>query len=288
MSERQIVKMIYANFENDGGAAAVIRQGITKTNHELLDPFVSLVELSFSPPGGFRDHPHRGFESVTYMLQGGLIHQDCNGHQGTIQEGDVQWTTAGRGLIHSEMPQEEVNSLIQLWINLPSSQKMIWPKNREIPNSYIRRAWGDGVEVKIIAGKSMGVESRPPYYTETPIMFLDITLDPTAQTLQTIPESWTAFAYVLEGDEGVFSSSDSSTVEAHNVVVFGRGDYVSVKNTSSSRPLRFLLIAGEPIGEPVVQHGPFVMNSQADIDMTIDDYRNAKNGFEMAKSWRSQ
>ncbi|EOA23352.1 hypothetical protein CARUB_v10019471mg [Capsella rubella] len=258
----------------------------SESDHELLDPFVSLAEFSVSPPGGFRDHPHRGFESVTYMLQGGIIYQDFNGHKGTIHEGDVQWVTAGRGIIHSEMPDEEVNNGIQLWINLSSSDKMIKPKNKVISSTGIPRAEKDGAEVKVIAGDSMGVQS--PFYTKTPIMFLDFTLEPRAHTHQTIPESWTAFAYVIQGDEGVFSSSDSSTVKAHNVVVFGTGDGVSVWNTSSSRPLRFLLIAGEPIGEPVVQHGPFVMNSQAEIDMTIGDYRNAKNGFEMAKYWRSE
>lgn len=162
----------------------------------------------------------------------------------------------------------------------------IEPKNLEISSSDIPRAEEDGVEVKVIAGDSMGVQS--PFYTKTPIMFLDFTLEPRAQTHQTVPESWTAFAYVIEGDEGVFSSSDSSTVQAHNLVVFGTGYKVSVWNTSRSRPLRFLLVAGEPIGEHVVQHGPFVMNSQAEIDMTIGDYRNAKNGFEMAKNWRSE
>ncbi|ESQ44158.1 hypothetical protein EUTSA_v10006431mg [Eutrema salsugineum] len=258
----------------------------SETDHGLLDPFVSLAEFSVSPPGGFRDHPHRGFESVTYMLQGGIIHQDFNGHKGTIYEGDVQWTTAGRGIVHSEMPAEEINNGLQLWINLPSTYKMIEPKNLEISSSEIPIAEEDGVEVKVIAGESMGVQS--PFYTKTPIMFLDFTLEPRAQTHQTVPASWTAFAYIIEGDEGVFSSSDSSTVQANNVVVFGTGDEVSVWNTSSSRPLRFLLIAGEPIGESVVQHGPFVMNSQAEIDMTIGDYRNGRNGFEMAKYWRSE
>ncbi|XP_020879610.1 putative pirin-like protein At3g59260 [Arabidopsis lyrata subsp. lyrata] len=194
--------------------------------------------------------------------------------------------TAGRGIIHSEMPEEQVNKGLQLWINLPSSDKMMEPKNLDMSSSEIPRADEYGVEVKVIAGESMGVKS--PFYTKTPVMFLDFTLDPRVQTHQTVPESWTAFAYIIEGDEGVFSSSDSSTVQAHNVVVFGTGDEVSVWNTSSSRSLRFLLIAGEPIGEPVVERGPFVMNSQAEIDMTIRDYRNAQNGFEMAKHWRSE
>ncbi|XP_048617732.1 putative pirin-like protein At3g59260 [Brassica napus] len=160
------------------------------------------------------------------------------------------------------------------------------PKALELSSSEIPRAEEDVVEVKVIAGESMGVKS--PFYTKVPIMFLDITLKQRAQTHQTVPESWTAFAYVIDGDDGVFRSSDSYTVQAHTVVVLGKGDGVSVLNTSSFKPLRFLLIAGEPISEPVVQHGPFVMNSQAEIDMTIEDYRSAKNGFEGAKSWRSE
>ncbi|CAN8280042.1 unnamed protein product [Cochlearia groenlandica] len=285
MLTRRVIKKIFANLENES-EGAVIRHGITKSDHELLDPFVSLVEFSVSPAGGFIDHPHRGFESVTYMLKGGIIHQDFTGHKGTIYEGDVQWMRAGRGIIHSEMPKEDINNGIQLWINLPSNDKMIEPETIEISSSEIPKAEEDGVEVKVIAGESMGVKSS--FHTKVPIMFLDFTLEPKAHTYQTIPDSWTALAYVLEGDEGVFSSSDSSTVQAHSVVVFGTGDEVSVQNTSSHRPLRFLLIAGEPIGEPVVQHGPFVMNTHAEIDMTIGDYRSSTNGFELAKYWRSE
>uniref|UniRef100_M4CT95 Pirin C-terminal domain-containing protein n=1 Tax=Brassica campestris TaxID=3711 RepID=M4CT95_BRACM len=155
------------------------------------------------------------------------------------------------------------------------------PANVEISSSEMPVAYEEGVEVKVIAGVSMGVQS--PFYTRIPMMFLDITLQPRSQTQQTIPESWTAFAYVLDGNEGVFGSSDSYAVQAHTLVVFGTGDEVSVWNTSNYRPLRFLLIAGEPIGESVVQHGPFVMNTQAEIDRTIWDYRNGQNGFEMAK-----
>ncbi|XP_019100971.1 PREDICTED: pirin-1-like [Camelina sativa] len=145
----------------------------------------------------------------------------------------------------------------------------------------IPRAEENGVEVKVIAVDSMGIKT--PVYTRTPTMFLDFTLKPGSQTHQNVPESWTTFAYIIEGDEGVFGSLNSSAISAHHVVVIGPGGLVSVWNKSTSRSLRFLLIAGEPIGEPVVQCGPFVMNSQAEIDLAFDDYQNAKNGFEMAK-----
>lgn len=148
----------------------------------------------------------------------------------------------------------------------------------------IKRAERDGVEVRIIAGESMGVHS--PVYTRTPTMYLDFTLKPRAQMHQSIPESWNSFVYLIQG-EGCFGSPNSSPVTAHHVLVLGPGDGLSVWN-KSSEPLRFVLIGGQPLNEPVVQYGPFVMNTQAEIDQTIKDYQYSKNGFEMAKSWRSQ
>lgn len=160
----------------------------------------------------------------------------------------------------------------------------IEPRYQEIRSEDIKQVEKDGVEVRIIAGESMGVQS--PVYTRTPTMYLDFTLKPRAQVHQSIPESWNAFAYVIEG-EGVFGSINSPPVSVHNVLVLSPGDGVSVWN-KSAKPLRFVLIAGQPLNEPVVQYGPFVMNSQAEIEQTIEDYHYCKNGFEMAKSWRSQ
>ncbi|CAL8084574.1 unnamed protein product [Prunus armeniaca] len=247
-----------------------------------LDPFLMLDDFSVSPPAGFPDHPHRGFETVTYMLQGGITHQDFAGHKGTIWTGDVQWMTAGRGIVHSEMPAGEgPNTGLQLWINLSRKDKMIEPRYQELLSKDIRRAEKDGVEVRVIAGETMGVSS--PVFTRTPALFFDFTLKPKAQLHQSIPETWTSFVYIIEG-EGVFGSTHAS---AHHVLVLGPGDGLSVCN-KSSEPLRFVLVGGQPINEPVVQHGPFVMNSQDEINQTIQDYHYGQNGFEMAKSWRSQ
>ncbi|KAG2296061.1 hypothetical protein Bca52824_042730 [Brassica carinata] len=288
---RSVIKKVFAKLQKEGDGA-VVRRGISRSEQKLLDPFLMLDEFSVSPPAGFPDHPHRGFETVTYVLEVNETSSSSfyfKGHKGTIYAGDVQWMTAGRGIIHSEMPEEEVNKGLQLWINLSSKEKMIEPNYQELSNSDIPKAEQNGVQVKVIAGESMGIQS--PVYTRTPTMFVDFTLDPGAQFHQNVPQSWNAFAYVLESGEGgaVFGSSDSSPVSSHNVVVFGQGnDGVSVWNKSSSKKLRFVLIAGEPIGEPVVQYGPFVMNTQAEIDMTIEDYHYSKNGFEMAKYWKSQ
>ncbi|KAG8375974.1 hypothetical protein BUALT_Bualt09G0014900 [Buddleja alternifolia] len=240
-----------------------------------------------SPPAGFPDHPHRGFETVTYMLQGGITHQDFGGHKGTIHGGEVQWMTAGRGIVHSEMPAGEgTHTGLQLWINLSSKDKMIEPRYQELLSEDIPKAEKDGVEVKVIAGEAMGVHS--PVYTRTPTMYLDFTLKPNSQYHQTIPQSWNAFVYIIEGEGGVFGIPNSSPTPAHHILVLGvGGEGLSVWNKSSSEPLRFILVGGQPLNEPVVQHGPFVMNTQAEIDKTIEDYYYAKNGFEKARQWRS-
>ncbi|KAK0608263.1 hypothetical protein LWI29_028054 [Acer saccharum] len=280
---RMVAKKVLAKTQHEGDGA-VVRRGIGRADLKNLDPFLMLDDFSVSPPAGFPDHPHRGFETVTYMLQGGITHQDFAGHKGTIHTGDVQWMTAGRGIIHSEMPAGDgPQKGLQLWINLSSKDKMIEPRYQELLSEDIKRAENDGVEVRVIAGESMGV--RSPVYTRTPAMYLDFSLKPRAQLEQNIPESWNAFVYIIEG-EGVFGSVNSSSVSAHHVLVLSPGDGISVWN-KSSKTLRFVLVAGQPLNEPVVQYGPFVMNSQAEIDQTIEDYHYSKNGFEMAKHWRS-
>ncbi|KAK9146094.1 hypothetical protein Sjap_005997 [Stephania japonica] len=268
-----------------GGALEDVGGFLFRPDLKYLDPFVMLDEFSVSPPAGFPDHPHRGFETVTYMLQGAFAHQDFSGHKGIIRTGDVQWMTAGRGIIHSEMPAGEGPQWgLQLWINLSSRDKMIEPRYQEVPSEDIMRAEEDGVEVRVIAGEAMGV--RSPVYTRTPTMYLDFTLKPGAQLHQSIPETWNSFVYVIDG-EGLFGSLNTNPVSAHHLLVLGPGDGLTVWN-QSSRKLRFAVIGGQPLNEPVVQYGPFVMNSQAEIDQAIEDYQLSKNGFEMAKYWRSE
>ncbi|GER40821.1 pirin [Striga asiatica] len=216
---------------------------------------------------------------------GGITHQDFAGHKGTIHAGEVQWMTAGRGIVHSEMPAGEgTNTGLQLWINLSAKDKMIEPRYQELVANDIPKAEKDGVEVKVIAGEAMGVHS--PVYTRTPTMFLDFTLKPNSQYHQSIPGSWNAFVYIIEG-EGVFGVPNFPQTEAHHILVLGPGEGLSVWNKSSSAKLRFILVGGLPLNEPVVQHGPFVMNSQHEIEKTIEDYYYGRNGFEMARHWRS-
>ncbi|KAJ8547028.1 hypothetical protein K7X08_010614 [Anisodus acutangulus] len=280
---RLVVKKILARAQNEGDGA-VVRRSIGRPELQNLDPFLMLDEFNVSPPAGFPDHPHRGFETVTYMLQGAFTHQDFAGHKGTIRTGDVQWMTAGRGIVHSEMPAGPgTHKGLQLWINLSSKDKMIEPRYQELLHENIPKVEKDGVSVTILAGESMGVKSH--VFTRTPTMYLDFTLKPGSEHHQPIPESWNSFIYIVEG-EGAFGSSDSTT-PAHHCLVLGPGEGLSVWNKSSN-PLKFVLIGGQPINEPVVQYGPFVMNTKTEIMQAYQDYQLGKNGFERARQWCSK
>ncbi|XAR56757.1 hypothetical protein NMG60_11037344 [Bertholletia excelsa] len=281
---RPVVRKLLARPQHEG-VGAVVRRSIGRFELKYFDPFLMLDEFSVSAPAGFPDHPHRGFETVTYMLQGAVIHEDFEGHKGMIGPGDLQWMTAGRGIVHSEMPAAQgTQKGLQLWINLSSDHKMIEPRYQEIASKDVIEAARDGVKVRVIAGEALGAKS--PIYTRTPTMYLDFTLKPGAHLQQPIPVSWNAFVYVLEG-EGIFGNSKSLPVSPHHLLLLGHGDGLEVWN-KSLRPLRFVLVGGEPLGEPVVQSGPFVMNTQEEIDQTIEDYENCINGFEKARHWRSE
>ncbi|KAI0523081.1 hypothetical protein KFK09_005471 [Dendrobium nobile] len=280
---RHVVKKVLAKQQQEGDGANV-RRSIGRPELRNFDPFLLLDEFSVSRPAGFPDHPHRGFETVTYMLEGAFTHQDFSGHKGTIRAGDLQWMTAGRGIVHSEMPAADgVQKGLQLWINLSSKDKMVEPNYQELLSKDIARINKNGVDVRIIAGEAFGVSS--PVYTRTPTMYLDFTMKPGAELRQLIPQEWNAFIYIIDG-EGVFGDEETSPISSHHVLILSNGDGLKVWN-KSGRPLRFVLIGGEPLNEPVVQYGPFVMNSQKEIQQTLEDYRLGKNGFEKAKHWKS-
>ena len=222
---------------------------------------------------------------MTYMLTGKFNHEDFAGHRGTIGPGDLQWMTAGRGIVHAEMPasQERAHGL-QLWINLPRSEKMCEPRYQELLDRDIPRFDdGEGVEVKVIAGESHGIKS--PVYTKTPTYYLDFKLAENKRVEQSIPEGWNAFVYVLGGSAYV----EGKKMDAHNTVVLSNeksetGLIVETKDETC----HFVLIAGKPLGEPVVQHGPFVMTSKEEIAQTFMDYQKGENGFERALHWESK
>ncbi|XP_062015488.1 pirin-like protein [Rosa rugosa] len=280
---RVVVRKFLARPQHEG-VGAIVRRSIGRFELRYFDPFLVLDEFSVTAPAGFPDHPHRGFETVTYMLQGAITHEDFEGHKGTIGAGDVQWMTAGRGIVHSEMPAAQgTQKGLQLWINLSSKHKMIEPKYQEMVSKDIAEATKEGIKVRVIAGEALGTKS--PINTRTPTMYLDFTLKPGAHLQQPIPTSWNAFVYVLEG-EGIFGTPKSLPVAGHHLLLLGSGDGLEAWNMSSKN-LRFILVGGQPLGEPVKQLGPFVMNTEEEIDQTVDDFENCVNGFEKATHWRS-
>ncbi|KAJ4959005.1 hypothetical protein NE237_026116 [Protea cynaroides] len=277
---RSVIKSLLPELRTDAIGSYLVCIG----SKELMgfDPFLAFFEFNFT--NKLNDHHHRGFETFTYMLEGAQTYQDFVGNKGTIRAGDVQWLTIGRGIVHSDTPTGEgLNRGLQLSINLPSGDKMMEPRYQEVVGEEIKKAEKDGIEVKVLAGESMGVNT--PVFTRTPTMFLDVIMKPGIEWHQSIPESWNSFVYILEG-KGVFGSLKFSTDTAHPLLVLGPGDGLSVWN-NSTETLRFVLFAGQPLHEPVVQTRSFVMNTKAEIQKASEDFRFHKNGFENARSWSS-
>jgi quercetin 2,3-dioxygenase len=282
-NERKVSRVFTAPRAQDGDGVE-LRRAFPGSVLTDLDPFLLLdqmgpMEFAAGDPRGFPPHPHRGFETVTYLLSGEMQHRDSWGNRGTLEPGDVQWMTAGSGLVHSEMPGEGLVRKggrlhgFQLWINLPRRDKMIAPRYQDTKSERIPTVRGaGGVEVKVIAGESLG--TKGVIDTRIPILYLHATLAPGAEFRQAVPQSENAFAFVIEG-QGTFGGSKA---EANQVALFDRaGDNVTVVN-SGSTPLSFLLIAGEPIGEPVARYGPFVMNSREELQQAVDDFREGRMG----------
>lgn len=254
-----------------------------------FDPFMLLDEMGPMDLGageakGAPDHPHRGFETVTYLLDGRFEHKDSQGHSGRLAPGDVQWMTAGTGVIHSEMPEKEFARIggrlhgFQLWVNLPRRDKMVKPRYQDTPSVKIPVAKSpDGrVKVKVIAGEALG--KRAVIETRTPIMYLHFTLQQGAKVAQPVPQDYNAFAYVV-GGRGLFGA-DEKPAQREQVVLFANdGNKISIKAPdNATSPLDVLLIAGVPLKEPVARYGPFVMNTKEEIYQAIDDYRSGRMG----------
>lgn len=285
---RTIEHIITAKETREGGGFIVHRPFPTSWIREF-DPFLLLDEMgpvNYSPGEavGAPDHPHRGFETVTYLLEGHMRHKDSRGHAGQLTPGDVQWMTAGSGVVHSEMPDAEFSRVggpahgFQVWVNLPRKDKMIRPRYQELESAQIPVGTNpDGTaSVRVIAGESLGVKAVTE--TRTPIYFLHFTLKPGARVVQSIPARYNAFAYVISGD-GRFGP-ERKQATGHQMVIFENdADSVILENPAEARaPLNFLLLAGIPLNEPVVRYGPFVMNTEDEIRQAIADFQNGKMG----------
>ncbi|MFZ9315627.1 MAG: pirin family protein [Burkholderiaceae bacterium] len=293
MSIRALIQKIPAQQTSDGAGVRLHRS--LGSQQARVDPFLMLDEFSTENPddyiAGFPPHPHRGFETVTYMLEGHMLHEDHLGNKGHLRSGDVQWMTAGRGIIHSEMPQQERGAMrgFQLWINLPAAEKMKPASYRDIPSAEIPVvSLPSGLRVKVIAGQffatsdihagapteAQGASQEPTtgpiHGISTQPLFLDVTLPPGGVFRQTLPEGHSCFLYVFEGV--VDLPGGSLAVKTGGVL----GPGTELEAQAQSAGARFLVLAARPLREPVVQYGPFVMNTRQEIEQAIADYQSGR------------
>lgn len=289
MSKIRTVAGVVNSIETLEGGGFLVRRPFPKPAFSFFDPFLLLDEMGPMDVGpgeakGAPDHPHRGFETVTYMLSGEMEHKDSHGHAGRLRPGDVQWMTAGGGVIHSEMPSREFQRDggrmhgFQLWVNLPQRDKMMSPRYQEIPGAQIPKAVSpDGlVTVSVIAGEALG--QKAVIETRTPIIYLHYRLEPGGVVTQTVPSAYNAFGYIVDG-EGLFGSERERAKDGQ-MIMFGQdGDEVRIENPADAETaLDVLLIAGEPLNEPVARYGPFVMNTNDEIHQAIQDYQLGRLG----------
>ena len=276
MSERRILRRIRGTDTSDG-AGVRLKRIIGQPGLDMVDPFLLLDEFRSDAAddyiAGFPEHPHRGFETVTYMLAGHMRHGDNHGNQGDLGPGSVQWMTAGRGILHSEMPQQE-NGLMwgfQLWVNLPAKDKMAAPRYQDIGPDRIPVVHPqEGVEVKVIAGELFGVAGPVAGIATAPV-YLDIAVQPGAQLEVPLPEGHSGFAYVFDGDDAQVAGD---VLRRSELAVLSKGDAVRIGGRE--KPARVLLVAGKPLGESVARYGPFVMNTPEEIHQAIADFRAGK------------
>ena len=284
---RKVEAVITAHRQLEGGGF-VVRRPFPTGGLDIVDPFLLLDEMGPADYGpgeavGAPDHPHRGFETVTYMLEGEFEHEDSAGNRGTIAAGDVQWMTAGRGVVHSEMPTRSIREKggrvhgFQVWVNLPARDKMIAPRYQEVPSARIPEAGSrDGLaRVRVIAGEALGV--RAVIDTRTAIVYQDWSLRPGAVVEQPIAEGQSALVYVFEGSALI--GDDQTPLTAGQLGRLGPGGAVRLAVAADAHEgARLLLLAGQPLGEPVARYGPFVMNTETEIRRAISDYRAGRLG----------
>ena len=280
---------VVSSIETLEGAGFLVRRPFPQASFSEFDPFLLLDEMGPMDLGpgqakGAPDHPHRGFETVTYLLSGEMQHKDSRGHAGRLRPGDVQWMTAGAGVVHSEMPSAEFAREggrmhgFQLWVNLPKRDKMMKPRYQEIPGSQIPNATSqDGlVSVSVIAGEAMG--QKAVIETRTPIVYLHYKIKPGGVATQQVSSAYNTFAYVVDG-AGLFGAEREPANDGQMILFAQDGDEVRIENPPDAKaPLDILLIGGMPLNEPIARYGPFVMNTQGEIRQAFEDYRLGRMG----------
>jgi redox-sensitive bicupin YhaK (pirin superfamily) len=268
------IERIVAGVPTSDGAGVKLTRVLTQNLQQRLDPFLMLDNFRSDDPGdylaGFPDHPHRGFETITYMIAGRMRHRDSAGNEGLLQNGGVQWMTAGRGVIHSEMPEQEngVMEGFQLWLNLPARRKMVPAWYRDIRKAEIPEyVTADGVAVRVIAGTSNGVAGAMTR-EETEPLYLDIDLPADSLFSTVLPATHNAFVYVYRGELTI----GGTQLGESRMAILANSPQADGVVMIASGPAKAILVAGNPLGEPIVQHGPFVMNSKDEIFQAIKDF----------------
>jgi redox-sensitive bicupin YhaK (pirin superfamily) len=283
------ISRIIDSIETTEGEGFVVHRSFPNNVILDFDPFLLLDEIGPKDlaPGeakGAPDHPHRGFETVTYMLEGRFEHRDSRGHAGKLGPGDVQWMTAGSGVVHSEMPEKEFARIggrlhgFQLWVNLPRQDKYSRPHYQEIPSSKIPLVTNGDVTARIIAGDALG--TRAIIETRIPIIYVHFTLQPGARTVLSVPKEYNTFAYVVGGQSNFGPNNNQKEVHRGQMVIFeNNGDQIEVKASKNTKsPFDILIIGGTPINEPIARYGPFVMNTKEEVYQAIQDYNDGLMG----------
>ena len=295
MTVARAIRQAFLAIEQSEGAGARVRRSIGTPKLRNFSPFLMLDHFSVAPGAGFPDHPHRGQETITYLLKGAVDHEDFAGNAGTIEAGDLQFMTAGRGIMHAEMPRQNAdgsaNVGMQLWVDLPEKLKACEPRYRDLRAGEIPTIEVDGgnVTIKIISGQSHGTDSVQEL-AYTPVWIFDVSVRPGGKITQPLPIGWNAFAYTLAGSTTFGVGKEQTTVGPyHNVVFEQKGDSVSAEVAKDAEENgHFILVAGLPLDQKVVQYGPFVLNTQEEVYQAMLDYQSHQNGFERAKGWQSE
>jgi quercetin 2,3-dioxygenase len=277
-STRAVVQTVRGMPASDGAGVKLTRV-IGQPKLPELDPFLLLDEFGTDKAedyiAGFPEHPHRGFETVTYMLDGRMRHKDNHGNEGVLEPGAVQWMTAGRGIVHSEMPEQREGRMrgFQLWMNLPARDKMIAPNYQEFGSDRLPLVDRAGVQVKVIAGQLDGV-TGPVRQPATDPTYMDLRIDAGVEFTLPLPAGHSAFIYVYEGSASVGAGREAATVQAQELAVLGDGDEVRLEGRAPRS--RAIIVAGRPLREPVARYGPFVMNTRQEIMQAFADYQSGK------------
>jgi len=276
LNQPREVERLVAGQPTSDGAGVKLNRLLTQSLQRRLDPFLMLDHFGTDNPddyiAGFPDHPHRGFETVTYMLNGRIRHRDSAGNEGLVSDGGVQWMTAGRGVIHSETPEQTAGRMagFQLWLNLPGRDKMREPWYLDVQGADVPEYEQDGVTVRVIAGESHGVTGAVQREVTEPL-YLDVHLAPGARFEQPLPATHNAFVYVYDGalkfESGCLQPAGRMAILANTAGSDG------VRLTAGDTPTRAILVAGKPLGEPIAQYGPFVMNTEAELVQAVRDFQ---------------